>query len=202
MKLAISPTQIRGATWFRAWTLAALCACGARRPTGSDPTTSPTTSKVLPLAGVFVLETSGPTPSDTSVSFSAGTFRTIVLRHGPPENIVFARVIFEADAFADTGQTVRVDVHPRPGVYGFDISTSHPLRPNRAALVFEYARYFSAPARARGSYGSDAAFERALAVGWLLPDSRVELLPSTHPASDNLRAALPGPGSYIVAGPQ
>jgi hypothetical protein len=51
-------------------------------------------------------------------------------------------------------------------------------------------------------YGSDVAFERALAVGRLLPNAQVELFPSTRPAADNLSAAIPAPGSYIVAAPQ
>ena len=87
-------------------------------------------------------------PSDTSVTFTAGKPQTIVLRHGPPENIVFARITFSPEAFADSGQTVKVDVHPRPGIYGIDLSTSLPMREKGASLVFEYARFFSAPARA------------------------------------------------------
>jgi hypothetical protein len=157
---------------------------------------------VLPLAQVIVLETSGPAPSDTSVTFTAGEPQTIVLRHGPPENIVFARLTFSVDAFADSGQAVKVDVHPRPGVYGIDLTTSHPLRENGASLVFEYSRFFSAPARARQVYGSDLAFERALAIGRLLPDAHIELLPPFRPAADNLGAKLPAPGSYQVAAPQ
>jgi hypothetical protein len=157
---------------------------------------------VLPLARVIILETSGPPPSDTSVTFPAGKPQTIVLRHGPPENIVFARVMFSADAFADSGQTVTVEVHPRPGVYGIDLTTSHPLREKAARLVFEYARFFSAPARARQVYGSDVAFERELAIGRLLPDQHIELLPPFRPAADNLGAELPSPGSYLVAAPQ
>jgi hypothetical protein len=150
---------------------------------------------------VIVLETSGPPPSDTSVSFTAGTPHVIVLRHGPPENIVFARLSFAAAAFADSGQTVTVEVHPRPGVYGLDVATSLPLRAG-ATVVFDYARYFSAPARARQVYGSDIAFERALAVGRLLPENQIELLPSTRPVPDHPSAPLPSAGSYLVAAPQ
>jgi hypothetical protein len=151
---------------------------------------------------VIVLETSGPPPSDTVVSFTAGRPHIIVLRHGPPENIVFASLSFTAGAFADTGQAVTVEVHPRPGIYGLDVATSLPLRGGEATVTFDYARYFSAPARARQVYGNDIAFERALAVGRLLPENQIELLPSTRPVPDNLAAALPGPGSYLVAAPQ
>jgi hypothetical protein len=149
-----------------------------------------------------VLETSGPPASDTSVTFAAGQERTIVLRHGPPENIVFARLTFLADAFADSGQTVQVDLHPRPGVYGLDLTTSQPFKDKGASLTFEYARFFSAPARARQVYGSDIAFEQALAIGRLLPDANIELVPPFRPGADNLGGELPAPGSYIVAAPQ
>ena len=59
------------------------------------------------------------------------------------------------------------------------------------------------PARARAAYGSDGAYERALAVGELLPNgTQLALLPSTRPAADNLRSALPAPGTYLVAAAQ
>ncbi len=71
------------------------------------------------------------------------------------------------------------------------------------SIVFKYPRYFSAPARARAVYGSDVLYERALAVGQLLPNGTLlSLLPSSRPAADNLRAPLPAPGTYLVAAPQ
>ena len=199
---AISQWTTRGAILLGTAWLATMLGCGARRPLSTSTPPVATAPRVLPLAQVIVLETSGPAPSDTSVTFTAGEPQTIVLRHGPPENIVFARLTFSAAAFADTGQTVKVDVHPRPGVYGIDLTTSHPLREKGASLVFEYSRFFSAPARARQVYGSDVAFERALAIGRLLPDAHIELLPPSRPAADNLGAELPAPGSYLVAAPQ
>jgi hypothetical protein len=135
------------------------------------------------------------------VTFIAGTPRVILLRHGPPENIVFARLSFGQTSFADSGQSVKVDVHPRPGVYGLDLVTSLPMR-GGTTLSFDYSRYFSGSARARQVYGSDIAFERALAVGRVLPDNQIELLPSTRPARDNLTADIPSEGSYLVAAPQ
>ena len=182
--------------------LLAVVACGGRPPVSAETSPAPTTPRVLPLSRVIVLETLGPPPSDTSVTFAAGQERTIVLRHGPPENIVFARLTFLVDAFADSGQSVKVELHPRPGVYGLDLATSHPFKAKAATLVFEYARFFSAPARARQVHGSDLAFERALAVGRLLPDGQIELLPPLRPGADNLGGGLPAPGSYLVAAPQ
>ena len=135
------------------------------------------------------------------MSFVAGTPRIIVLRHGPPENIVFARITFPAAAFGDSGQPVSVELRPRPGVYGLDMSTSIPPR-SGITVVFEFARYFSAPARARQVYRSNAAFERALAVGRLIPENSIELLPSIGTEIDEAGAVVPGPGSYLVAAPQ
>lgn len=188
------------ATGLRLSAAAVVLACGARQPPTPDPA-APTAIRVLPLARVFLLETSGPPPPDTSVSFTAGTPRTIVVYH-EGESVTFARLSFPPGAFGDSGQTVQVDIRPRPGIYGLDLATSLPLRENQASVTFEYARYFSAPARARQEYGSHLVFERALAVGRLLPNQNLELLPSTRPAADNLRVALPAAGTYLVAAPQ
>jgi hypothetical protein len=157
--------------------------------------------RILPLSRVFQVETAGPPPSDTSVTFTTGSPRVIVLYH-EGESIAFARLSFAAPAFGDSGRSVRVEVRPRPGIYGLDFSTSLPFRSGEAQLTFVYGRYFSAPARARQIYGGDVVFERALSVGRLLPDGQIELLPSTRPAADNLSATIPAPGSYLVAAPQ
>ena len=133
------------------------------------------------------------------MEFAAGEPHVIVLRHGPPENVVFAELSFPPAAFrADSGRQVKVEVRPRPGVYGLDVRTDHPLGEG-ASVTFKYARYFLAPARAREAFGSDVLYERALVVGRLVPGaSQIGLLPSTRPAADNLRAPLIGPGTYLV----
>ena len=154
--------------------------------------------RVVPLDAAFVLETAGPPPADTSVTFTSGTSRTIILRHGPPDNLVFAELDFPPRAFADSGRPVTVGIRPRPGVYGIDVTASLPLAAG-ASLTFKYARYFSAPARARAAYGSDVLYERALAIGQLQPGGQLGFLRSTRPAADNIRSALPGAGSYLVA---
>lgn len=189
----------RGRWGWASWLGLAAAAC-AGRP-GGRPDAVPSPTRTVALASAIVLETAGPPPSDTSVSFVTGQPRIIVLRHGPPENIVFAELRFPPSAFGDSGLPVRVDVRPRPGVYGLDVATSLPLH-GGATLTFKYPRYFLAPARARAVYGSDALYERALVVGQVLPEGQLSLLPSTRPASDNLQAALPAPGSYLVAAPQ
>jgi len=188
--------------WGRAsWLCLAAAACGGSRSPGDGKTAAPTGGRTLPLPEAIVLETSGPPPPDTSVTFIAGEPRTIVLSHGPPEYIVFAELIFPPPAFAERGREVRVDVRPRPGVYGLEVATSLPIR-DSAAVVFKYPRYFAAPAKARGVYGSDAAYERALAVGRLMPGGMLALLPSTRPFPDLLQAPLPAAGTYLVAAPQ
>jgi hypothetical protein len=192
-------TAISRGRWARASWLCLAAACGGRAASGAG-TPGPAAVRVVELSAAIVLETAGPPPSDTSVTFTTGRPRTIVLRHGPPEDVVFAELSFPPGAFrADSGREVRVDVRPRPGVYGLEVTTSLPLA-GGASVTFKYARYFSAPARARAAYGSDVLYERALSVGQILPNgSQIALLPSTRPAADNLRSALAAPGTYLVA---
>jgi hypothetical protein len=188
--------------WGRAsWLCLAAAACGGSRPSGDSAPAQPAGARVFPVSEGIVLETSGPQPPDTTVTFTAGEPRTIVIRHGPPEYVVFAELIFPGSAFAERGRQVQVEVRPRPGVYGLDIATSLPIR-DSAVVVFKYARYFRAPARARAVYRSDVLYERVLAVGRVMPDAMLSLLPSLRPFPDVLRAPLPGPGTYLVAAPQ
>jgi hypothetical protein len=179
-----------------------LAACGGRAPSGAKGA-EPTPARVIPLASAIVLETAGPPPSDTAVTFTAGESRVIVLRHGPPENVVFAEVSFAPQTFhADSGRPVKVEIRPRPGVYGIDLVTSVPFSEG-ASIVFKYPRYFSGPAKARAIYGSDGLYERALAIGQVLGTGQtLALLPTSRPAPDNLQAALPAPGTYLVAAPE
>ena len=191
----------RGLGGRASWLCLAAAACGGSR-TPAGPDSSPgAEARVLTLAEAVVLETSGPQPPDTVVTFTAGEPRVIVLRHGPPEYIVFAELGFPAAAFAERGREVRVEVRPRPGVYGVDITSSLAIR-DSATIAFKYARYFAAPGRARAVYGSDIAYERALAVGRVLPQGRLALLPSSRPFPDMLRAPLPAAGTYLVAAPK
>jgi hypothetical protein len=194
----ISRRRRGAASWLRVGAAVLAVACGGRA--GPKKGVDPSAARVVPLSSAIVLETAGPPPSDTTVTFTAGQPRVIVLRHGPPENVVFAELLFPPSAFrADSGRPVRVEVRPRPGVYGLDLITSVPLGEG-ASVVFKYARYFSAPARARAAYGSDVLYERALAVGQYRPGgAEVAMLPSTRPVADNLQARLPAAGTYVVA---
>jgi hypothetical protein len=161
----------------------------------------PAAVRIIPMAQAIVLETAGPPLADTVVTFTTGEPRIIVLRHGPPESITFAELTIPRGAFGDSGRRVQVDIKPRPGVYGLDIRTSLPFGAP-ATLTFKYGRYFLAPARARGVYGNDVQFERALAIGRVLPDGQIALLPSTRPAADNLSTQVTTAGAYLVAAPQ
>ena len=156
-------------------------------------------SGTMALGAIYQLEMSGAGPADTTVTFTSGERRVIVLRHGPPDNAVFAEVHFDTTAFAARGSPVQVTVRPRPGVYGISIQSTVPF--TTALLVFKYAVHFLDPAGARTKYGSDIGFERALGIAHL-DGANVTFIPSTRPATDNLAARVTLPGTYVVGAPR
>ncbi len=192
-------TGISRGPWGRAsWLCLAVLACGGTAT--KEKSGGPAPLRAIPLKEAIVLENAGPPPSDTSVTFRTGERRVIVLRHGPPDNVAFAHLNFAPDAFGpDVGREVRVDLQPLPGLYGLDIASTLPFR--SATLSFYYARYFTAPARARQAYGNDVAFERALAIWQVQPNGMLAPLEPTRPALDVLSAQIPGPGRHLVAAP-
>jgi hypothetical protein len=170
---------------------------GAPKPGPGEPAPL----RAIPMKDALVLENAGPPPSDTTVTFRAGERRAIILRHGPPDNVAFARLDFTPEAFAaNLGSEVRVEVHPQPGVYGLDVTSTIPFN-SGATLAFYYARYFTAPSRARQTYGNYVVFERTLAIYQLQPDAMLAPLTSTRPGLDMLSAPISGPGGYLVAAP-
>ena len=62
--------------------------------------------------------------------------------------------------------------------------------------------HFTAPRAALARYGSAARYEAQLAVMVQLENGGFGVLHSDRPASDNLRAPLRGPGTYLVAAPR
>jgi hypothetical protein len=156
---------------------------------------------VLPRDSVLVLEAWGASPNDTTVSFSQSAGRIVILRHGPPDNTVFAELAVPPDSSAGSRDSLRVTVRPRPGLYGVDIEASRPFT-GGATLTFKYPVHFSPPVAIRDRYATRTAFERALGIGRVTDDGRIILLPSTQPASDNLAAQIPGAGRYLVAAPR
>jgi len=182
--------------------LSGLAACRGR-PTvqgTAEPVANPEVT--LPQDRLFLLEAWGAPPSDTTVSLMPGKRRSIVLRHGPPDNTVFAELILPAGALPDSsGPGYSVTLMPRPGTYGITITTTPAFKAG-ATLRFEYPVHFSAPAAAVVKYGNTTRFEAALSIGYQEQDGRFHLLPSTRPAADALLATIPGPGVYIVAAPR
>ena len=191
----------RGLGGRASWLCLAAAACGGARTAGDSDAAPRDQTRVVPVSEVIVLETSGPQPPDTAVSFTTGRPRVIVLRHGPPEYVVFAELTFPRGAFAEQGREVQVQIRPRPGIYGLEVATSLAIR-DSATIAFKYPRYFAAPGKARAVYGSDVAYERALRVGRVMPQGMLALLPSTRPYHDMLLAPLPAAGTYLVAAPQ
>jgi hypothetical protein len=156
---------------------------------------------------LYVLEANGIPPEDTSVTFLPGQPRTIILRHGAPDNTVFAQVHFPADAFSAPRDSlaprdsVKIDIRTHPGLYGVDVTMS--AEPGKGAtILFKYPVHFAAPNAAIARYGTRARYERALMIGIRLDSTSIGLLESERPASDNLRAAFPGSGTYLVAAPR
>lgn len=150
---------------------------------------------------MLVLEAWGASPNDTAVTFAVAAGRVVILRHGPPDNTVFAELAVPPDSLAGGQDSIRVVVRPRPGLYGVDIEANRPLTA-RAKLTFKYPVHFSPPVAIRERYANRGAFERALGIGQVTGDDRIILLPSTQPASDNLEAVIPGVGRYLVAAPR
>jgi hypothetical protein len=194
-------TGISRGLWGRAsWLCLAALACGGGGASKPGPS-APAPLRAIPLKEALVLENAGPPPSDTAVTFRAGERRAIILRHGPPDNVAFARLDFAPEAFGpNAGSEVRVGLRPRPGVYGLDVTSTVPFS-SGATLAFYYARYFTAPSPARQTYGNDVVFERSLAIYQLQPNAVLAPLTSTRPGLDVLSAPIPGPGGYLVAAP-
>lgn len=194
--LKITPLRV-------ALALVLLAGCRSRPQvqTGqSEPDKTPNVT--LPADQLFVLEWWGAPPLDTSVVFRPGGPRTVLLRHAPPDNTVFAELSLPADLFpTGSADSIRLVIVIRPGVYGVTITCS-PGFAEGAILTFKYPVHFAAPRAANQKYGNRAQYERALGIGVQESDGRYRLLPSTRPAADNLSAIIPGPGVYLVAAPR
>ncbi|MGE0354880.1 MAG: hypothetical protein AB7I33_07585 [Gemmatimonadales bacterium] len=178
--------------------------CSAPAPAGAPGQPAPAGGGSRPLSRLYLLEAWGAPPGDTTAMLAPGLARTIVLRHAPPDNTVFAELHLPAGAFAPAAaaaDSVGITLVPRPGVYGLDITTTQPLAAP-AVLVFKYPIHFSAPADATRRYGNTAAFERALVIAREESPGVFRLLPSTRPATDNLQATISGAGSYLVVAPR
>lgn len=160
-------------------------------------------TQTLPVDQLYFLEASGVPPSDTVVSIKVGEPRTVILRHAPPDNNVFAELIFPATAFGgdDATDSVVIVVHPRPGLYALDVAMTLIPR-NPGTIRFKYAVHFAAPQSALQKYGNAVRFEQTLQVAKEGKPGTLAMLSSTRRASDNLESRLTGPGTYFVVGPK
>jgi hypothetical protein len=157
----------------------------------------------MPLSQLYVLEMGGVPPEDTTVVFARGEPRKIILRHGAPDNTVFAELLFPAESLGDQKRpdSIWVTIHPRPGVYGVDVTSSTPPGPG-ALIRFKYPIHFAAPQAALTRYGGTVRLERALVIATRQENGSYGLLASERPASDNLQAPFGGTGTYLVVAPK
>ena len=183
--------------------LGLVAACGtARRGAEGGDTASPSAIAKVPYERLLVLEAWGATPDDTTIAFLPGEVRSVVIRHGPPDNTVFTEAHFGAQTFAAVPvDSVRLRFVVSPGRYGLTIESNSPVGPG-AEITFKYPMHFAASAQARERYGSPAAYERALTVVRLEADSQYRLLDARRPTTDNLLVTIPDTGTYLVAAPK
>lgn len=180
----------------------AASACRGGQPGVEAPTPAPT-PRTYAADQVYAVEVWGAQASDTVVRFRAAHPRTIVLRHGPPDNTVFAEVEIPAGALVpQAGDSVTLAVRPAPGIYGLTLestaSVSAPL-----LLTFKYPVHFAAPSDSRTRYATDVLFEQAMVIALVEADgTRYQTLRSTRPASDNLQASVSKLGSYRLVAPR
>ena len=200
---AIRRSVSRWSTLLGVSLLTAACHHTAALPGSPEVKATPVTIQVLPLDRLFVLEISGVGPGDTALAIDPTAARTVILRHGPPDNDVFVVLSFPAKVFTPSAaqDSVHLVIRPSPGLYGIEFECDAPLGLG-AWMRFEYPVHFSAPIDAQQRYGSAVQFEAALAIARLEKDARYALLVSGRPAPDNLVAPLAGPGTYIVAAPR
>jgi len=183
--------------------VAFLGGCGGAPPGVEAPQSGPP-PRAYTAAEVFTVEVWGAQAPDTVVTFLASRAREVVLRHGPPDNTVFAELEFPAGALVPPGgrDSVTITIRPVPGIYGITLSTDASLNAP-ARLTFKYPVHFAAPADSRTRYPTDVLFEQALVVAQALDDgARFQTLRSSRPASDNLQAVVATPGRYQMVAPR
>ena len=182
---------------------ATAAACHRSAPGIEGPTQGPA-PRSYTADQVFTVEVFGAQAPDTAVTFAAAEARSIVLRHGLPDNTVFAEVDLPANAMTAPGgrDSVTLSIRPVPGVYGVVIESDGALTVP-ILLTFKYPMHFGVPADSRTRYTTDFLFEQALAVALVEGEgSRFQTLRSTRPASDNLQAVVSVLGRYQLVAPR
>jgi hypothetical protein len=153
---------------------------------------------------VYTVEVWGAEAPDTTVTFAPGKPRSVVLRHGPPDNTVFAELKIPAGALVPPAGQDRVTLRltPVPGLYGLTLESEAALR-SPAVLTFKYPVHFAAPSDSRSRYATDVLFEQALVMALVERDGeRFQTLRSSRPASDNLQAAVARLGRNQLVAPR
>lgn len=154
------------------------------------------------MAKVWIPELAGTTPADTTVIFPADSGRTVIIRHGPPDNAIFALIEFAPGALVSpSGTLAQVIIHPIPGRVGVEILTPDTFKEGAEATI-SYAIHFQAPSDALAKFGSAGRFEQALSAAKMLPDGRLQFLKTDRPAADMVRFAISAPATYFLATPR
>ncbi len=206
--MRISRIPRDGASGAARLALALVLASGVsacRGSTGSieGPTPGPA-PRLYTADQVFTVEVWGTQAPDTVVTFAASSSRSIVLRHGPPDNTVFAEIDVPAGALVPPrgGTLVTLSIRPLPGIYGLTLESEAALS-SPVRLTFKYPMHFAAPSDSRTRYPTDVLFEQALVIAVAEDDgARFQTLRSTRPASDNLQATISILGRYLLVAPR
>ena len=153
----------------------------------------------LPADRLLQPDRSGVSPNDTTVTFPAARGRTIVVRHTPPDNAVFAILEVPADSSASGQMTIGLTVVP--GRYGVILS-SQPQLPAGTRLTFSYAIHFQAPPQVPStSYPTVARFAEWLGLVHQTGDGTYEFIAHRNPGDDMISITLPEAGTYLLAAP-
>lgn len=149
-----------------------------------------------------MLDQTGPSATDTVVWFDPAKPRTVMLRHAPPDNAVYAIVDVPAGAVAPAaGDSASISIAPTPGRYALGISTTGALS-GSLVVTFSYATHFQAPSDALARYPSPARFDQAMGAGVLEGADIIRFLPTTRPAADMMQFTVSAPGTYVLAAPK
>lgn len=131
--------------------------------------------------------------------FAARGGRTIVLRHAPPDNAIFAILAVPADSTSSDSLTLSLRV--TPGRYGLQVQ-GEPRLPPGTVLTFSYAIHFQAPPEVpSAAYPTVTRFADWLGVGQLLADGGLRYHLTARPGGDLLRIVLQESGEYLIAAP-
>lgn len=179
-----------------------IAACAPRgygTDTGPSNATRLAGMAAQPLERLLIPDRSGVSPNDTTVEFSAASGRTIMVRHTPPDNAIFA--ILEVPGDSSESGRITVSIAVTPGRYGVTIS-ANPGLPVGTRLSFSYAIHFQAPPQVpSATYPTLARFASWLGVVRATSDGSYRFIAHHNPGDDMIRITLPGDGTYLLAAP-